>query len=159
MTPGRDQPVSGAPKRPKDSKGQVLFLLFSLSLDGVRITISKHTILKVGGGKIKTGRKITAQLWMLTRYMRYAQSPVPPQPQPSILPSKAPLKTWVPETGITQCYRFPQKIQVVSLTLVFLSHTWTNRNTNLDKPPQTMNIHGWRRHKCFSITNDWYRHD
>lgn len=61
MTPGSDQPVSEAAKCLKDSKGQVLFLFFSLSLDGVRVTISKHAIVKVGGGKIKTGRKITAQ--------------------------------------------------------------------------------------------------
>ena len=62
MTPGSDQPVSGAPKCLKDSKGQVLFLFFYLSLNAVRTTISNHAILKVGGGKIKTGRKITAQL-------------------------------------------------------------------------------------------------
>lgn len=92
-------------------------------MDGVRITISKHAILKAGERKIKTGRKITAQLWMVTRYMRYTQSPVPPQPRSSILPNKAPLKIWMPQTGITFCHQFPQKSR-------WLIESWSSLHTH-----------------------------
>lgn len=73
-----------------------LFFFFPFSLDYVRTSISKHAILKVSGGKIKTGREITAPLWTLACYARYAQSPVPPHPIPQ---SKVPLKISEPQTG------------------------------------------------------------
>lgn len=137
VIPGSNQSFSGAPKCLKGNKGHILFLFLFLSLNYVRTTISKHAILKVSGGKIKTGREITAQLGTSTCSMRYAQSPVPPQP---ILQSKAPLKIWEPQTGPTPCYQFPQKIRVVTLILVFFSHSWTDRST--DQENQSMNIHG-----------------
>lgn len=90
ITPSSNQSFSGVPKCLKDNKDHILFIFFSLSLDYVRATISKHAILKVSGGKIKTGREITALLRTFTCYMRYAQSPVPAQP---ILQSKTPLNT------------------------------------------------------------------
>lgn len=65
--------------------------------------------------------------------MGYAQGPVPPQSQPSILPSKALLKTWLPKTRSTQWYQFPQKIHVRDLILVFLLLTQTDRSTNQEK--------------------------
>lgn len=39
----------------------------------------------------------------------------------------------MPKTGITQCYQFPQKIQVTNLILVFLPHTQTNRRVPLNQ--------------------------
>lgn len=149
IIPGSNQTFSGAPKCLKHNKGHILFIFFSLSLDYVRPTISKHAILKVSGGKIKTGREITAQLRTLTSCMRYAQSPVPPQP---ILQSKAPLKIWEHQTGPTPCYQISskKKIWVVSLILIFLSHSWTDRST--DQENQSMNIHGLMNTNIYVLT-------
>lgn len=155
MTPGSDQPVSRTPKCLKDNKDHGDLLgSFSLFLWMVQEQLFKACSTESSWREDKTGKKITAQLWTLTCYMRYAQSPVLPQSQPSVLPGKASVRTGVPKTGMTQSYQFPQKIQVVNLILVFLSHTWTNRSMNQEEHPQSMNIYGWRRHQCFSITSD-----
>lgn len=97
VTRGIKQSFSGAPRSLKSNKDHILsFFFFPFSLDYVRTSISKHAILKVSGGKIKTGREITAPLWTLACYARYAQSPVPPHPIPQ---SKVPLKISEPQTG------------------------------------------------------------
>jgi len=142
VTLGSHQPVSGAPKCFKHGKSTFL-VFFSLSSDGVRPTISKHAVLKVGGGKMKTGRKHNSEhshaIW-------YAQGPVPPQPQPSIPPAKA----WLPKMRSIQ---FPRQNSGAWFTP---GPPFTHTDKQKHKP---VSDYSWLKKTVILLYYQRYKHD